>query len=304
MRIFVGFGDYPHTVAALRDAGATIVSSISEAEGFVFTQTPGTDFPELPPGIRWVQLPSAGINAYFAAGHITPDRRWSNASGVYGRQVAEAAIALLLALLHRHPTMVRADSWSPRPRVDATTRWLDGATVAIIGGGGIARELATMLRPFGATSLAVTRTGAPTELFDATLSISELHTALRTADHVVIAVPLTADTHHLFSDPEFQAMNNRVCLINVARGEVVDTAALVRALNTSSIGGAGLDVTDPEPLPDGHPLWGQENVIITPHTANTLASMDELLAPVVAENYRRFINGERMLTEVDVEKGY
>ncbi|EEW48715.1 hypothetical protein HMPREF0290_2646 [Corynebacterium efficiens YS-314] len=75
MRIFVGFGDYPHTVAALRDAGATIVSSISEAEGFVFTQTPGTVFPKLPPGIRWVQLPSAGINAYFTAGHITPDRR-------------------------------------------------------------------------------------------------------------------------------------------------------------------------------------------------------------------------------------
>ncbi|BAC16894.1 NAD(P)-dependent oxidoreductase [Corynebacterium efficiens] len=120
----------------------------------------------------------------------------------------------------------------------------------------------------------------------------------------MIAVPLTADTHHLFSDPEFQAMNNRACLINVARGEVVDTDALVRALDASSIGGAGLDVTDPEPLPDGHPLWGRENVLITPHTANTLASMDELLAPVIAENYRRFINGERMLTEVDVEKGY
>ena len=304
MRIFVGFGEYPHTVAALRAVGATIVSSISEAEGFVFTQTPGTDFPALPPEIRWVQLPSAGINDYFADGHITPDRRWSNASGVYGRQVAEAAIALLLGLLHKHPTMVRADSWAPRAHVDATTSWLDGTTVAIIGGGGIGRELATMLRPFGARSLAVTRSGEPHELFDATLSISELHTALRTSDHVIVAVPLTDATRRLFSDAEFNAMKPQAHLINVARGEVVDTDALVRALDASSISGAGLDVTDPEPLPDGHPLWGRDNVIITPHTANTLASMDEMLAPVVAENYQRFIAGERMLTEVDVEKGY
>ncbi len=304
MRIFVGFGDYPLTVNALRDAGATLVPSISEAEGFVFTQTPGTQFPKLPAQIRWVQLPNAGINDYFVAGHITPNRRWSNASGVYGRQVAEAALALLLGLLHKHPTMIRAESWSPQPHLDATTSWLDGTTVAIIGGGGIGRALAAMLRPFGAHSLAVTRSGEPSELFDATLSIEDLHTALRTADHVVLAVPLTNATHHLFSDPEFDAMKPGAYLINVARGEVVDTDALLRALDTASIGGAGLDVTHPEPLPDGHPLWKRDNVIITPHTANTLASMDGLLAPVVAENYRRFVAGDRMLTEVDVEKGY
>lgn len=93
-------------------------------------------------------------------------------------------------------------------------------------------------------------------------------------------------------------------LINVSRGEVVDTNALITALDTSSISGAGLDVTAPEPLPDGHALWRRDNVVITPHTANTLASTDALLAPVVAENYRRFIAGERMLTEVDVKKGY
>ena len=101
-----------------------------------------------------MQLPDAGINAYFAAGYITPDRRWSDAFGVCGRQVAEAATALLLTLLHRHPTMVRADNWSPRPRVDTT------------------------------------------------LPISELPTGLRTTDHIVIAVPLTTNTHHFLDDPE------------------------------------------------------------------------------------------------------
>lgn len=304
MRIFVGFGRYPAVTAALEEAGAEIVDSLGEAEGFVFTQTPGTQFPELPEQVRWVQLPNAGINAYFRNGQITAERRWSNASGVYGRQVAEAALALLLGLIHQHPTMVRADSWSPRPLVDATTSWLDGATVAVIGAGGIGRHASAMLRPFGARTLALTRTGAPVAGFDESLPMSQLHEALGRADHVIVCVPLTDATHQLFGDAEFRAMKPGARLINVARGEVVDTEALVRALDAGQIAGAGLDVTFPEPLPDGHPLWGRANVLITPHTANTLASMDELLAPVVAENYRRLLRGERMLTEVDVSRGY
>ncbi|ALC04555.1 hypothetical protein CDES_00345 [Corynebacterium deserti GIMN1.010] len=304
MKIFVGFGDYPATTEALREAGAQIVDSLEEAEGFVFTQTPGIDFPALPDHISWVQLPNAGINAYFKAGLITADRRWSNASGVYGQQVAEAALGLLLGLIHMHPTMVRADSWSPQPDVDRRTTWLAGQTVAIIGAGGIGKHVAAMLRPFGASSLAVSRTGAPSPEFDEAMPISMLFDALRHADHVIVCVPLTDDTHHLISTDALKAMKPGAMLINVARGEVVDTDALVTALDSNRIAGAGLDVTFPEPLPDGHPLWGRPNVIITPHVANTVSSVDRMLAPVVAKNYRRLINGERMLTEVDVTKGY
>lgn len=304
MKTFVGFGEYPLTTQALKEAGAQIVPSLEEAEGFVFTQTPGTEFPPLPDHVRWVQLPSAGLNAYFKDGHIDNKRRWSNASGVFGQQVAEAAIGLLLGLIHMHPTMVRADSWAPRTQVDQQTKWLDGATVAIVGAGGIGKHVAAMLKPFGAKSLAVSRSGQPSQDFDATVSIDNLHQALAGADHVVLCVPLTDATRHLFSKAEFQAMKNTATLINVARGEVVDTETLIQALDSQEISGAGLDVTDPEPLPDGHPLWGRNNVIITPHTANTLASMDRMLAPVVAENYRRFISGQKMLTEVDIQKGY
>lgn len=304
MRVFIGYGDYPEVSRALMEAGATIVSSISDAEGFVFTQTPGTTFPDLPAQIRWVQLPNAGINTYFEAGQITADRRWSNASGVYGRQVGEAALGLLLGLIHHYPTMVRADSWAPQPRIDATTTWLDGTYVAIIGAGGIGHHAAAMLRPFGARAIGVTRTGRPDAGFDSVASISALHEVLAAVDHVIVCVPLTKDTHHLFSEREFAAMKPRAMIINVARGEVIDTNALVHALDSQLIGGAGLDVTDPEPLPDGHPLWGRDNVLITPHSANTLATMDQLLAPVVAENYRRLMEGTKMLTEVDPSKGY
>lgn len=304
MKIFVGFGDYPLTTKALKEAGAEIVDSLEKAEGFVFTQTPGTEFPLLPDGVRWVQFPNAGLNAYFTAGQIDDKRRWSNASGVYGQQVAEAAMALLLGLIHMHPTMVRADSWAPSTQIDQQTRWLDGATVAIVEAGGIGKHLAAMLKPFGAKSLAVSRTGTPTQDFDATEPISNLHQVLADADHVVLCVPLTADTYHLIGKAELKAMQSTAILINVARGEVVDTEALVDALDAQEISGAGLDVTDPEPLPDDHPLWGRSNVIITPHVANTLTSMDRMLAPVMAENYRRFLAGEKMLTEVDIHKGY
>lgn len=304
MKIFVGYGHYPLTVKALENAGAEIVGSLEEAEGFVHTQTPGTHFPALPEHIKWVQLPSAGLNAYFQEGHIDDKRRWSNASRVFGKQVGEAALALLLGLIHLHPTMTRADSWSVHPHIDQHTSWLDGKTVAIVGAGGIGAHIAAMLKPFGARSVAVNRTGKPHPSFDETVSITHLHQTLSQADHVVLCVPLTDATHQLIGAEELKAMKPEATLINVARGEVVDTDALVAALDNQEIAGAGLDVTFPEPLPDGHPLWGRENVIITPHTANTLTSMDYMLAPVIAENYRRLIAGEKMLTEVDVTKGY
>lgn len=292
MKIFVGFGSYPLTTAALAKAGATIVDSLEEAEGFVFTQTPGLPFPDsLPESVTWVQLPQAGINHYFAQGVIDSSRRWSNASGLYGEQVAEAALTLLLALLHKLPTVIRADSWRVNADLDATTRWLRGDTVAMIGMGGIGQAFERMVAPFGVRFIGVGRN-------------DNLHDALAQADHVVLGVPLTDATRGLMGHKEFAAMKPGATLINVARGEVVDTAALLAALDSGHLGAAGLDVTDPEPLPDGHPLWGRENVIITPHTANTRASMDELLAPLVVENYQLLLAGERMRTEVDPNKGY
>lgn len=292
MRIFIGYGSYPHTRQALIDAGAEIVDSLEQAEGFVFTQTPGKDFPEqLPESIKWVQFPMAGINQYFDRGLIDSSRRWSNASGVYGMQVAESALAFMLALLHQHAVMAAAQSWQVRPQVDRDSRWLRGQTVVIVGMGGIGKDLAKLLEPFGCTIIGVGRG-------------DDLLSALPQADHVVLAVPLTKDTRKMFGKEHFAAMKESAFMINVARGEVVDTDALVEALDTKAIAGAGLDVTDPEPLPDEHPLWGRDNVIITPHTANTLPSMDPLLAPVVAANYTALVNGERMPTEVEVSKGY
>ncbi|MDO4685414.1 MAG: D-isomer specific 2-hydroxyacid dehydrogenase family protein [Corynebacterium sp.] len=291
MKVYIGFGSYPQVEEALRNEGAQIVDSLEQADAFVFTQVPIRPFPTLPPQIQWVQLPNAGINAYVRDGIITPNIRWSNASGAYGKQVAEAAMALLLSLKHCIPTMVRADEWPNDSSVDSATGSLAQTRTAVVGMGGIGKALAKLLEAFESEVVPV---GRHDKLIDVASDV----------DHVVLCCPLTAQTHHMVDAEIFAAMKRSALLINVARGEVVDTNALVEALDHGEIAGAGLDVTHPEPLPDGHPLWGRNNVVITPHTANTLHSMDRYLAPVVAENYRRLQAGERMLTEVDPSRGY
>ncbi|GAA4786212.1 D-isomer specific 2-hydroxyacid dehydrogenase family protein [Corynebacterium canis] len=291
MKVYIGYGSFPQVAAALQAEGAQIVSSLEEADIFVFTQIPRRPFPELPDNIQWVQLPNAGINDLVRAGIVTSDRRWSNASAVYGRQVAESAMALLLALRHAIPAMVRADSWPKDLSIDAVTTQLTGTRTAIVGMGGIGRALAEMLPTFDSE---VVPLGREDRLIDVAGEV----------DQVVLACPLTPETERMVDAQVLAAMKPTALLINVARGEVVDTDALVAALDAGEIAGAGLDVTAPEPLPDGHPLWGRNNVVITPHTANTMHTMDGLLAPVVVENYRRFIAGERMLTEVDPGRGY
>ncbi|WJZ03329.1 D-isomer specific 2-hydroxyacid dehydrogenase family protein [Corynebacterium freiburgense] len=291
MKVYIGFGSYPQVEEALRSEGAHIVDSLEAADIFVFTQVPVRPFPKLPENIQWVQLPFAGINAYFRDGHITPDRRWSNASGIYGKQVAESAMALLLSLKHCIPHMVRTDSWPKDLSVDESTSMLLGTRTAVVGMGGIGKALEKILPVFDSEVVPV---GRNDRLIDVAGEV----------DHIILCCPLTEETKHMVNTEIFAAMKPSSLLINVARGEVVDTEALVAALNSGQIAGAGLDVTDPEPLPDGHPLWGRSNVVITPHTANTLHTMDAFLAPVVAENYRRFIRGERMLTEVDPSRGY
>lgn len=307
MKVYIGPQELPLTAAALQEAGAQIVDSLAEAEGYVATMWPGQPFPELSDQVRWVQLPMAGIDGLIAAGVIDDKRRWANASGIYAKPVAESALALLLALIHQHPRMVREKTWAIRDELDLSTRWLFGQKIMIIGMGGIGELLTDMLAAFDAQVIAVTRTGQVKKEqpnICQVVPFAELDQVLGEADHVILACPLTPDTEQLINAERLRLMKNSAVLVNIARGPVVDTEALVAALAAGEIAGAGLDVTEPEPLPDDHPLWRDEKVLITPHTANSTKNVDPLLAPVAAENYRRFLAGEKMVTEVTVAKGY
>ena len=159
--------------------------------------------------------------------------------------------------------------------------------MAIIGTGSIGRALIELLEPFRVEVLAVTRRGR-----DGTIPIDRVGEVWPHADFVVIAAPSTPATRHLVGAAELAAMRQDAWLVNVARGSLVDTDALVAALAAGEIGGAALDVTDPEPLPDGHPLWTEPRALITPHVANPDATLRLYLASLVRENVRRFAAGE------------
>jgi phosphoglycerate dehydrogenase-like enzyme len=277
---------------AITAAGGQI-GPLDEAGALVWLDSNPDSLPRaLPDGVRWVQLPSAGVESWLR--RVDGERLWTSAAGAYGLPVAEHALALMLAGARRLADCARADTWTAPP-----ARPLDGATVAIVGAGGIGRALMGLLEPLDVEVLAVTRRGR-----DGTLPVDRLGEVLPAAHHVVIAAPATPGTRHIIGAAELEAMRDDAWLVNVARGALVDTDALVAALAAGSIAGAALDVTDPEPLPDGHPLWSEPRALITPHIANPAVTLRRYLAQHVQENVTRFANGEPLLSAIDPEAGY
>ena len=250
--------------------------------------------------VTWVQLPFAGIEKFFAAGVIDPKLTWTCAKGIYGPACAEHALALMLAVGRRLPVHMRAESWG---RESSEFR-LDGKTIVVVGTGGIGSALVPMVAPLGMRMIGVNRSGRPLEGAERTVTVDELGGVLGVADFVVIAAALTEATRNLFDKEMLGAMKPSAWLVNVARGGLVDTDALVAALESGSIGGAALDVTEPEPLPDGHPLWSLDNCMITPHVANTWAMGLAALPGLVRHNVEAFAEGKPLEGLVDPELGY
>ncbi|MGB6454078.1 MAG: NAD(P)-dependent oxidoreductase [Streptosporangiaceae bacterium] len=248
---------------------------------------------------RWVQLSSAGIERTAAAGLLDPDRVWTSAKGVYAEQVAEHALALALAGLRELPVRIAARSWG-KPGGDS----LFEEPVTILGGGGITASLLGLLAPFRVRATVVRRSAAPMPGAVRTVSAGGLAATLPDAKVVFLALALTPDTEQIIGAGQLAAMRPDAWLVNVARGRHVDTDALVAALAAERIAGAALDVTDPEPLPDGHPLWTQQRCIITPHTADPAELSDPAFARRITDNVSRFVAGWPLLGVVDPAAGY
>lgn len=292
------------TVAEVEQAGHEFVEDLGAADFLIYTGGP-EELPEFPDTLRWVQLPYAGIDAFTGAGVLDEKVRWANASGTYGPTVAESSLGLLLAVLHQHKSVTLAKSWSVRDEVADNTGWLhDNKTVALVGAGGIARQMIPMLKPFGTRIIAVNNSGRPVAGADETVPMSGAERVWGEADYFIVLLPLTDQTHHFFNREIFARMKSSAVLVNAGRGPLVHTDDLVAALREGQIAGAALDVTDPEPLPDGHPLWEMENVLITPHTANTPERIEALTGALTVENARAFEAGEKMPHEVDIRAGY
>ena len=285
---------------AIRAGGGEIVD-LPEAEGLVWASAGDpealTAALAAGPQLRWIQLPWAGVDK--VAGVLDDAHTWTSGKGVYAEPVAEMALTLALAGLRGFGTYARATSWSGPEGAN-----LLGAEVCVVGAGGIARSLLRLLAPFGCRVTVVRRHAEPVEGADRVVALDDLDDALVSARVVFLAVALTPETTGLFDARRFGHMRTDAWLVNVARGGHVVTDDLVAALSAGAIGGAGLDVTDPEPLPEGHPLWSMPNVLITPHVGNTPEMAVPLLSRRVTENVRRFGAGEPLVGLVDPTAGY
>ena len=296
--------DRPDLERAVEEGGGR-VSPLEAADGLVWLQGDPEGLPELPGSVRWVQLPSAGVERWLRAGAVDGERTWTSATGAYGLPVAEHALALMLAADKSLHAFARERSWPAHPDEGRHhVRSLEGATVAIVGAGGIGRALISLLEPFGGEVIAVTRRGWHVPGAARTLPADRVSEVWPAAHHVVIAAPATDGTRRLVGARELAAMREDAWLVNVARGTLVDTDALVDALRSGAIAGAALDVTDPEPLPGDHPLWALPNALITPHVATPPEAERRHFAARVRENVRRLAAGEELEGLIDPEGGY
>jgi phosphoglycerate dehydrogenase-like enzyme len=283
--------------AAAPEASADLRRCLAAAE-VIFGFALPAGLTELAPRLRWVETPATGFDQLNGTGVLEAGVAVTTIGGLYAPAVAEHVFALLLALWRRLDEF-RADQrrrhWEMRP-----VRELRDATLAIVGLGNIGRAVARAAKAFGMRVIgARRRSGEVPEGVDRVFAPHELHAMLAEADVVVVAVAGTPETTRLIGAPELAAMKRDACLVNVARGIVVDEDALAAALAAGRIGGACLDVFVAEPLPPESPLWDLPNVLLTPHVAvNTPAKLARAVEHF-ADNLRRFCSGEPLEDAVE-----
>jgi len=301
LRVWVGPDRPPELVAAVDRAGGS-PAAVEEANVIVWSSAsagPETLAEILHDRVELVQLDSAGVEHWLESGLVDGSRIWAAAQGAYADGVAEHALALLLAAAKHLSRAAHARTWGAVP-----ARTLRGATVGIVGAGGIGERLIELLEPLGVTTIALTRTGREVPGADRSLDAGQLDELLAASTYAVLAAPLTPATNRMIGSRQLELLGPDGGLVNVGRGGLVDTEALVRALRAGLLGAACLDVTDPEPLPAGHPLWTLDNALVTPHVSHPYDSHTIPLGVRVEENLKRFAVGSPLLGVVDPVEGY
>ncbi len=247
------------------------------------------------PNLRWIHLMSTGVDSPVFTTFLDRGVRLSNSSGASAAPIARTAMMYLLALARDLPRMMRAQAraaWEP-------ARWneLEGQQVAVLGWGPIGKEVARLASEFGMQPIIVRRAAHGDEPFP-TRALAELNDVVADVDAVVVALPLTEQTRGLISADVLAAMQPDAFFVNVGRGELVDQAALTQALANGRLGGAGLDVTDPEPLPSDDPLWALPNVIITPHNSGSTNRSGDRVSELFLANLVAWVADESLVSEV------
>lgn len=280
--------------------------------------------PHQAPRLKWIQLNSAGMEHVMHKPIITEtDVKLTSASGIHAVPMAEYAMGLMLAWEYQFMTLMRHQQqkhWDRNSGKLFSPRHLRGQTLGIVGYGSIGRELARLAQGMGMRVLAVKRdakdpnegkgyvepsTGDPTgDIPERIYPPEAVASMARDCDYMVLLAPLTDQSRGMIDADVFASMRDHAVLINLARGGVVDEAALIEALDKKQIAGAMLDVFQEEPLPVDNPLWGMSNVLISPHIAGNSQRYHERAASLFAENLQRYVEGEPLLNVLDRAQGY
>lgn len=309
MKYFMGPETWQPTVDDLSAAGHERVENLADAEVYVNTTPSPRRIPEMPDNIGWVQHCFTGVNQLIDAGLITPEGLpWCNSAGAFAKPVAECALGLLLSQAHQHKAFAQAGTWSVAKELDEAQEWIydqqGPKKVAILGAGGIGKQLIALLKPFGVHITAVNRSGRPVEGADEVVAMADAAHVWGEADVIFCILPATQETEGLIDAGKFRAMKSSALFINVGRGSTVVTDDLVDALREGEIAGAGLEVVDPEPLPDDHPLLSLPNCTMTPHIGATKHVAQYHMGDIFNANAAAWEKDEPMPTQVDPEAGY
>lgn len=256
------------------------------------------------PGVRWIHSRAAGLDSVLFPELVESDIPLTNGTGVFSQSLGEFALAVILYFAKDFRRMLRNQEAGRWEKFDVEE--IAGQTVGIVGYGDIGRAVASRVHAMGMRVLALKRHApSATDPFIAEFyQPNELAKLLSQCDYVVVAAPLTVETHHMIGEEAFAAMRPNAVIINIGRGPVIDQQALMRALTDRTIRGAGLDVFEQEPLPIGDPIFGFENVLVSPHCADQTKDWLNQAMRFFLKQYERFSNGETLENIVEKRLGY
>ncbi len=292
------------------EATARLQEILARTEVILSNPVVPEDIASRAPHLKWLQLTSAGVDRLLDAPVVRSPVQVTTASGIHATSISEYIIGAMLAFAKGFPRAIQAQAeraWTPYLPPE-----LEGATVGIIGMGAIGRRTAELAKAFRMRVLGMRRSverrvrgqGSGVTDVDELMPPADLPYLLRESDYVVLATPLTPETRQMIGEPELRSMKPGAVIVNIARGAVIDEAALVRALKEGWIAGAALDVFEREPLPADSELWGLRNVLLTPHISGGTPRYMERAVDLFCDNLRRYLAGEPLRNVVDPARGY
>jgi D-2-hydroxyacid dehydrogenase (NADP+) len=312
--LFMGEGDMLTALQSVSDkarivpvTAANVMQELPDADAFIGTIKP--EYVRAGKKLQWTQIMSAGVETVLhkSGGDDLKNSNiiLTNNQIVQGPEIADHALAMLLTLTRGIHTFIghrTSETWQPRPYPGIE---LSGRTGIVIGCGGIGSQIALRAWAFGMKIICVDPEDIPYSPFvTKTVKPDQLDEVVPQADVVFISAPHTPKSHKMMGPKQFDLMKKDSYFIAVSRGGIYDMPSLVKSLDSKKLAGAGVDVTDPEPLPQGHALWKFSNAIITPHIAGRSDKDRARMVGTIQENVRRFVNGQPLLNVVDKQKGY